>query len=136
VGVNLIWLNRGSNHCLRGQLQSDRRGWRLNCCLGCLSDYHDFVGTTKLLKSLEQSADHPPSALVIASLFIVDPKDVVRDDGTHIAIFKKPTMKTEVSGVLSVLTDPKIVILLPAMFVGEMCLALTSSITVSTCLPS
>ncbi|KAK5948242.1 hypothetical protein OHC33_010676 [Knufia fluminis] len=67
-------------------------------------------------------------AIALNFLLIVDPKDVVRDDGRHIAIFKAPTIKGEISGVVSVLTDPKIIILLPAMFVGEMCLALTSSI--------
>ncbi|CAH0033149.1 unnamed protein product [Clonostachys rhizophaga] len=61
-------------------------------------------------------------------LLIVDPKNVVRDDGSHIAIFKKPKFWDEVKGVASVLTDQKIVILMPAMFVGEMCLALVSSI--------
>lgn len=37
-------------------------------------------------------------------------------------------MVTEVKGVLSVMTDPKIILLLPAMFAGEMVLAPTSSI--------
>ncbi|RDW90964.1 putative membrane transporter protein [Coleophoma crateriformis] len=67
-------------------------------------------------------------AMIMTLLLIVDPKDVIRDDGRHIAIFKEPNMKDEIAGVLAVMTDPKIVILLPAMFVGEMCLALVSSI--------
>lgn len=53
---------------------------------------------------------------------------MVRDSGQHIAVFKQPSIKEEITGILSVMIDPKIVILLPAMFVGEMCLALTSSI--------
>ncbi|KAH7202957.1 hypothetical protein BKA60DRAFT_641075 [Fusarium oxysporum] len=61
-------------------------------------------------------------------LLIVDPRKVVRNDGSHIAIFQKPKFWDEVRGVVSVLTDPKIIILMPAMFVGEMCLALVSSV--------
>lgn len=67
-------------------------------------------------------------ALIGAFFLIVDPRQVVRDDGTHIAIFETPSVKKEIMGVLSVLKDPKIIILLPAMFVAEMCLALASSI--------
>ena len=48
--------------------------------------------------------------------FIVDPRDVVRDDGQHIAVFQEASVKREVLGVLCVMTDPKIIILLPAMF--------------------
>ncbi|RDW58192.1 hypothetical protein BP6252_13603 [Coleophoma cylindrospora] len=54
-------------------------------------------------------------AMIMPLLLIVDPKDVIRDDGCHIAIFKEPNMKDEIAGVLAVMTDPKIVILLPAM---------------------
>ncbi|EXJ88145.1 hypothetical protein A1O1_05073 [Capronia coronata CBS 617.96] len=68
------------------------------------------------------------AAIALDLVLIVDPEDVVRDDGRHIAIFKHPNFKDELKGILSVLIDPKIVLLLPAMFVGEMCLALTSSI--------
>ncbi|KAK5124766.1 hypothetical protein LTR85_001479 [Meristemomyces frigidus] len=68
------------------------------------------------------------SAIVMDLLLIVDPKDVVRDDGRHIAIFKEPNLKEELSGVLAVMMDPKIIILLLPMYVGEVCLALTSSI--------
>ncbi|KAL2211522.1 hypothetical protein CC79DRAFT_1363819 [Sarocladium strictum] len=67
-------------------------------------------------------------ALIGAFFLIVDPRQVVRDDGTHIAIFETPSIKKEIMGVLSVLKDPKIILLLPAMFVAEMCLALASSI--------
>ncbi|PLB47354.1 MFS general substrate transporter [Aspergillus steynii IBT 23096] len=67
-------------------------------------------------------------AIVGAAIFIVDPEDVVRDDGRHIATFEKPTVKREILGVLSVMTDPKIIIMLPAMFVAEMCLAMVSSV--------
>ncbi|KAL4882103.1 MFS general substrate transporter [Aspergillus karnatakaensis] len=68
------------------------------------------------------------SAIVAAFFLIVDPADVRRSDGRHIAAFEKATPKKEILGILSVITDLKIIILLPAMFVGEMCLALTSSI--------
>lgn len=68
------------------------------------------------------------SAIIMDLILIVDPKDVVRDDGRHIAIFKKPNFKDEVRGILSVLVDPKIILFLPAMFCGEINLALVSSI--------
>lgn len=58
----------------------------------------------------------------------------MRDDGRHIAIFKSPTMRDEIKGTVAVITDPKILILLPAMFVGEMCLAPISSINGKTCM--
>ena len=61
-------------------------------------------------------------------MLIVHPKDVIRDDGRHIAIFREPSLKNELKGLWYVLADPKILILWPAMFVGEMCLALVSSI--------
>lgn len=61
-------------------------------------------------------------------LLIVDPREVVRDDGRHIAVFKEPSFIEEVKGIVSVLTDPKIIILIPAMFVGEMNMAVISSI--------
>ena len=67
-------------------------------------------------------------ALVAAFFLIEDPINVVREGGQHIAMFQPPTLKNEVKGILSVMIDPKVVILLPAMFVAEMCLALTSSI--------
>ncbi|XXH05712.1 hypothetical protein Hte_012147 [Hypoxylon texense] len=70
----------------------------------------------------------PLRAICLDLLLIVDPRDVVRDDGRHIAIFKEPQFLDEMRGILAVLLDPKIIILIPAMFVGEMCLALTSSI--------
>ncbi|KAF4313583.1 putative membrane transporter protein [Botryosphaeria dothidea] len=67
-------------------------------------------------------------AMVIAVFCIVDPADVRRDDGTPIAVFKQPTFKDEMRGLLQILTDKRIIMLLPAMFVAEMCLALVSSV--------
>jgi hypothetical protein len=65
----------------------------------------------------------------VGALFLlVKPKNVVRDDGRHIAVFKQPNIKTEIVGVWKVMSDPKIIILLPAMFAGEMILAPASSI--------
>ncbi|KIW67908.1 hypothetical protein PV04_07123 [Phialophora macrospora] len=67
-------------------------------------------------------------AVVGALFLLVKPKNVVRDDGRHIAVFKQPNIKTEIIGVWKVMSDPKIIILLPAMFAGEMILAPASSI--------
>ena len=68
------------------------------------------------------------TAIVTAFFFIVDPRKVVRDDGTHIAVFKQATVMTEVRGLIMLFTDVKILLLIPAIFVAEMCLALMSSI--------
>ncbi|KAL3471037.1 MFS general substrate transporter [Aspergillus californicus] len=67
-------------------------------------------------------------ALVAAVFLIIHPRDVVRDDGRHLATFKEPSIGEEMKGIFSVLTDPRIIILLPAMFVAEMCLAVFSSV--------
>lgn len=128
MGADFVWLNCWCHHRVWSKLSSDWCSWSFDRCLGCFLDNHGFVGRTKPQINPHKRANCRNSALVLAALFIVDPKTVVRDDGTHIAIFEKPTMKTEISGVLAVLKDPKIIILLPAMFVGEMCLALMSSI--------
>ncbi|KAF4961810.1 hypothetical protein FSARC_10068 [Fusarium sarcochroum] len=68
------------------------------------------------------------AAIVAGAFLIVDPATIVRDDGQHLAVFEKPSLKKEIAGIFSVMKDTKIIILLPAMFVGEMCLALVSSI--------
>lgn len=67
-------------------------------------------------------------AIVIAFFFIIDPKHVVRDDGTHIAIFKEATIMTEIKGLMVLFTDIKVLVLVPGIFVAEMCLALMGSI--------
>ena len=67
-------------------------------------------------------------AIAMSCFIIVDPKKVVRADGRHIAVFKEPNFVEEFKGMVKVLIDPKIVILMPAMFVGEMNMALVSSI--------
>jgi hypothetical protein len=67
-------------------------------------------------------------AILLAFFLIVDPKTVVRDDGTHIAIFKEATIMTEIKGLMYLFTDWKVLLLVPAIFVAEMDLALVSSI--------
>ncbi|KAL6251790.1 hypothetical protein RBB50_002000 [Rhinocladiella similis] len=67
-------------------------------------------------------------AILIAFFFIIDPKKVVRDDGTHIAIFKDPNVMEEIRGLINLFTDWRILMLIPGIFVAEMNLALLSSI--------
>lgn len=67
-------------------------------------------------------------AIGMSFFLLIKPQDVVRDDGRRIAIFEETTVLNELKGILSVMTDRKIVILLPSMFTGEICLALVSSI--------
>ncbi|KAI1620089.1 hypothetical protein EDD37DRAFT_613346 [Exophiala viscosa] len=67
-------------------------------------------------------------AILIGGIFIVDPRKVVRDDGTHIAIFKKEKPGKELMEMLKVFVDKRILLLTPAIFCGEMASALVSSI--------
>ena len=67
-------------------------------------------------------------SIAIACFLIVKPEDVVRDDGTHLAVFHATDALTEIKGICELFTDPKILLLLPGIFVAEMTLALMSSI--------
>ncbi|KAK4942367.1 hypothetical protein LTR10_017814 [Elasticomyces elasticus] len=67
-------------------------------------------------------------SIVIAFFCIVKPEDVVRDDGTHLAVFHATDARTEIKGILELFTDPKILLLLPGIFVAEVALAIMSSI--------
>ncbi|EXJ86431.1 hypothetical protein A1O3_03382 [Capronia epimyces CBS 606.96] len=67
-------------------------------------------------------------AMVLALTLLVRPAKVVRSDGTKIAIFKQPTVKSELVGILEMIKDYKFMMLLPAIFVAEMALALQSSL--------
>lgn len=67
----------------------------------------------------------------IAALFIISPVDVVRDDGTKIAVFatrERTTLVQEVTGVLSMLTDWKLMLLVPVMFATELPIGIQSSL--------
>lgn len=68
------------------------------------------------------------SSIVIGGLFVVNPRKVVRNDGTHIAIFKQAAIRTEFKEMLKVFIDPKILLLTPAIFVGEFAVAIVSSV--------
>ena len=67
-------------------------------------------------------------AMVMALTLLINPEKVIRSDGTKIAIFKQPTLKSELKGVLRLFTDWKFMMLLPAIFAAEMALALQSSL--------
>ncbi|KIX09740.1 uncharacterized protein Z518_00821 [Rhinocladiella mackenziei CBS 650.93] len=67
-------------------------------------------------------------AIVIAFCFIISPKKVVRDDGTHLALFHKADVGDEIKGLVRLFMDWKVIALIPAIFVAEMDLALLSSI--------
>jgi hypothetical protein len=66
--------------------------------------------------------------LLFGTLFITDPRKVVRDDGIHLAIFKSPTLKQEMKAFGRCFINKRLLILLPAMLVCEMALALVSTI--------
>ncbi len=60
------------------------------------------------------------AAIAIAFFLIIDPREVIRDDGTHIAIFPEPSVVEEIKGLVNLLTDWKILALIPGIFVAEM----------------
>lgn len=68
------------------------------------------------------------SSLLLSGLLILDPKDVIRDDGTHIATFETPTFKTEIKKLQRCFTDKRILLLTPAMVVCEMPLGTLSTV--------
>lgn len=68
------------------------------------------------------------SSLLLSAFLLIDPKDVIRDDGTHLAIFKPPILKQEMKALGQCFVDKRFIILLPAMLVCEMALALVSTI--------
>ncbi|EXJ69999.1 uncharacterized protein A1O5_07072 [Cladophialophora psammophila CBS 110553] len=67
-------------------------------------------------------------AMVLALTLLVRPAKVVRSDGTKIAIFKQPSLRSELVGILEMIKDFRFMMLLPAIFVAEMALALQSSL--------
>lgn len=60
------------------------------------------------------------AAILIALFFIISPQKVVRDDGTHIAVFGQARVMDEVKGLVVLFTDLKIIALIPGIFVAEM----------------
>lgn len=68
------------------------------------------------------------SSLFLSGLLIVDPKDVVRDDGTRLAIFDPPTFQAEIKKLGKCFTDKSILLLTPAMVVCEMPLGMLSTV--------
>ncbi|KAK5320261.1 hypothetical protein LTR93_007318 [Exophiala xenobiotica] len=68
------------------------------------------------------------SAIVVAAFGLKHPEDIVRDDGTHLAIFHPTDFWTEVKGVAACFTEMRILILLPGMFCAEIVLVLMSSL--------
>jgi len=68
------------------------------------------------------------AAMGLALLLLIRPKDVVRSDGTALAIFKAPTIRNELIGIGEMIRDYKFMMLLPPIFAAEMALALQSSL--------
>lgn len=70
------------------------------------------------------------SAIFIALFFIVHPRDVVRQDGTHIAVFdgNKAAVWPEIKATVAVLLDARYMMLAPAQVVCEMAFGLLSSV--------
>ncbi|CAH0022488.1 unnamed protein product [Clonostachys rhizophaga] len=68
------------------------------------------------------------AAFFIALFFIIHPSKVVRDDGTHIALFRKASLWTELKATAKTLLDWRYLLLAPAQIVCEMALGLMSSV--------
>ncbi|OBT69969.1 hypothetical protein VE03_00541 [Pseudogymnoascus sp. 23342-1-I1] len=67
------------------------------------------------------------SASLIALAFIISPKKVIRHDGTHLAKFKKTTVKEELVGMWRAASTPKVFLMLFPMFVSEFALGIQTS---------
>jgi hypothetical protein len=57
---------------------------------------------------------------LIALLLIVDPKTVRRDDGTHLAVFPRPSPKAELLGMWEALRQPRIMFFIFAGFAFDL----------------
>jgi hypothetical protein len=68
------------------------------------------------------------AAIFIAAFLIVHPSKVIRDDGSHIAIFEKKSFRAEIKGMAIAAIDPRYLILAIPMFACEMALGLLSSV--------
>lgn len=69
------------------------------------------------------------SAVIIAAVFVVDPRKVTRDDGTHISTFRKAfKLSEELKFLVKMFVDPKIMALFLGMLSCEMPLAMVSSV--------
>ncbi|OAR02347.1 hypothetical protein LLEC1_03371 [Akanthomyces lecanii] len=67
------------------------------------------------------------SPLLLFELLIVDPTDVVRKDGAHLARIESPTSKAEIRKLQKCFTDKRILLLTPGMIVCEMPLGTLST---------
>lgn len=68
------------------------------------------------------------AAIFIAFFFVVHPSKVIRDDGSHIAIFPQKSLMAELKGMAVAAIDPRYLILAIPMFSCEMALGLLSSV--------
>lgn len=58
----------------------------------------------------------------------MDPKDIIRDDGTHLAVFRRPPLLSELKDMAKIMGNTRYLILIVPMFCCEMALGLMSSI--------
>lgn len=68
------------------------------------------------------------AAILIAAFLVVHPSKVIRDDGSHIAIFPKKSLWAELKGMCLAAIDPRYLIMAVPMFCCEMALGLLSSV--------
>lgn len=64
----------------------------------------------------------------IAAYFIADPKTIRRNDGTALALFRRPTLKEEFQAMAEAFKTPTIILMMLPMFVAESYLAPHSSV--------
>ncbi|KIX07404.1 uncharacterized protein Z518_02057 [Rhinocladiella mackenziei CBS 650.93] len=68
------------------------------------------------------------SSLLLSAFLIVDTRKVKRDNGTHLAIVKQPTLMHEIKALARCFADKRLLLLVPASLGYEMALALVSTI--------
>lgn len=68
------------------------------------------------------------ASLLLSAFLIVNPRDVVRDDGTPVAKLQPSTFRAEIAKLRSCFANSNVLLLTPAMIVCEMPLAMLSTV--------
>ncbi|KAH8694312.1 membrane transporter [Talaromyces proteolyticus] len=69
------------------------------------------------------------SAILVSATMIVSPRKIIRDDGTHLAIFTATEFRSEFKGCVKLLKDWRIVALIVPMIATEMSSALIPTLS-------
>ncbi|EXJ80897.1 hypothetical protein A1O3_07185 [Capronia epimyces CBS 606.96] len=141
LGITAGWLWTGASYIALSYAEEQYKGtylaiqWALNSLGGTVGAAIAFgisfnaTGATGVSSAVYGTFIAIMLAACIASWFLVlDPKTIVRDDGTHIAEFEPTNIRTELGHLRALVVDWKMYALVPTFIASEMCLATVSSI--------